>query len=323
MSLNYLDLIDKKILTELDKDARLSYSKLGKKIKVAKETVKYRIGQLQQNGMIKGFYTVINFSKLGFLIYRLYLRLENTSPEKEAEIIEFLTQSKNVVIFYRVNGSYDLALGVWARNSWEYSDFWTGFRIKFGEFFDYYHLSAITLYSEFSRGYFLPNPSDKTIFTTVSRTQTEALTELDFKLLNFLSNHARASVVEMAKALGISEVTAHNRFKNLVSKKIILGFRPIFDLSKLGREYYKVDLRLKKFDKIQEIKQAVLSHPNTIYAEETLVSSDLEFDVETKDFEAFIEMMDGFKTKFPNDVKSYTYYSRIKNYKTSYLPSAI
>ena len=43
MSLEDLDLIDRKILAELDKNARISYSELGKKIRVAKETVKYRI----------------------------------------------------------------------------------------------------------------------------------------------------------------------------------------------------------------------------------------------------------------------------------------
>ena len=48
MLLDTLDLTDRKILSELDKDARISYSELGKKIRVAKETVKYRITQLQQ-----------------------------------------------------------------------------------------------------------------------------------------------------------------------------------------------------------------------------------------------------------------------------------
>ena len=50
MSLDDLDSIDRKILTELDKNARISYSELGKRIRVAKETVKYRIAQLEKQG---------------------------------------------------------------------------------------------------------------------------------------------------------------------------------------------------------------------------------------------------------------------------------
>ena len=57
-----------------------------------------------------------------------------------------------------------------------------------------------------------------------------------------------------------------------------------------------------------------------IYTERSVISSDLEFDIEVENFEEFIKIMNSFKEKFPEDIKDYAYYSRIKNYKTSYLP---
>src|SRR3989338_6125652 len=99
MSLEDLDLLDKKILAELDKNARVSYSELGKRIRIAKETVKYRMQLLEKKGIVQGYYAVIDFSKLGYTIYRLYLKLSGTTPEKEREITEYLTNSKQVAVF--------------------------------------------------------------------------------------------------------------------------------------------------------------------------------------------------------------------------------
>ena len=324
MTLEKLDLIDRRTLSELDKDARISYSELGKKIRVAKETVKYRIMQLQKQGIIRGFYTVINFSRLGFILNRLYIRLQNTNPTVEKEITDYLIKSKNVAVFYRINGAYHLALGVWARDNQEHEQFWLDVKNRFGEYLSDYHLSLMTEYIEFSRLYLLNEngeEGEKTHFYTISKSEPEKLDELDFKLLNFLSNNARASLVEIAKRLDVSIVTVRYRLKNLTNKKIIIGFRTIFDLNNLGKEYYKVDLWLKKFEKEKEVRQHILSHPNVIYTEHTLVTSDIEFDVEVENFGKFIEIMDSFKAKFPEEIRDYTYYSLIRNYKTSYAPA--
>ncbi|HLD60119.1 MAG TPA: winged helix-turn-helix transcriptional regulator [Candidatus Bilamarchaeaceae archaeon] len=320
MSLQKLDLVDRKILSELDKNARQTYSEIGKKIRVPKETVKYRIGLLQKKKIINGFYTVIDFSKIGFVLYRLYLRLQNITPKIENELIDYLTKSK-VGICYQVNGKYHIALGVWVRDIWEYEEFWLDFKLKFGEYFADYSMSILTEYIEFSRTYLLQekNP-EKEMFVTLSRTTPEKLGITELKILEVLSNNARVSLVEIAKKLKVSIVTVRHHLKKLISKKIIIGFRPMLNLNSFGMEYYKVDLWFRKFGEVKEIKQNILSHPNVIYTERSVISSDLEFDIEVENFEEFIKIMNSFKEKFPEDIKDYAYYSRIKNYKTSYLP---
>ncbi len=322
MVLEELDSVDRKILIELDKNARISFSELGKRIRVAKETVKYRIRQLEKRNIIQGYYTVLNLSKLGQTLYRVYLRLQNTSPETESEIINYLVKSKNVSVLYRINGPFHLALGVWARDIWEYEEFWAGFKSNFGEYLSDCHASAVSEYLEFSRGYLSPNrTSDKEIFTTVTKSESEKLDETDIELLSFISNNARASLVEIAKQLKTSVVTVRYHLKNLINKKVVVGFRSVLNLSSLGMEYYKVDLWFRKFDRINEVRQNVISHPNIVYTETTLITSDFEFDLEVTSFSQFIEIMDSFRSKFPDDIKDYKYYSRIANYKTSYVPS--
>ncbi len=322
MSLEDLDSIDRKILAELDRNARISYSELGKRIRVAKETVKYRIANLEKQGIITEYYTVLNLSKLGFTMYRPYLRLQNTNAEIEKKMDEYLISSKNVAIFFKINGPFHIVLAVWAYDLWDYERFWFEFKQKFGAYLAEYQLSQITEYLEFTRPYFLPKTGEieKQVFTTVSKTEAEQLDELDYRLLGFISNNARASLVEIAKTLRASIVTARQHMKKLIDKKVILGFRATIDLNKLGKEYYKVDLWLRNFEQRGKIDSFVKSLPNVAYTERTVVTSDIEFDLEVSGFDEFIKIMNLIKERFPDDILDYKYYARISAMKVSYAP---
>jgi len=74
-----LDLKDKKLLYQLDINSRQSYKEIGKKIGLSKDAVSYRIKQLQEEGIIRQFHTVIDVGKLGLISFRLYLKFQNTN----------------------------------------------------------------------------------------------------------------------------------------------------------------------------------------------------------------------------------------------------
>src|SRR3989338_9273021 len=99
-----LDLKDRKILYELDIKSRQTYNEIGKKVGLSKDSVIYRINNLQKAGIIKQFHTVIDVGKLGFISFRLYLKLQNATPEKEVEIIEFLKHRKIVTWIVSIDG---------------------------------------------------------------------------------------------------------------------------------------------------------------------------------------------------------------------------
>ncbi len=319
MALENLDLTDRKILHELDKNARAPYSDIARKTRITKETVKYRILSLQKNGILKGYYTVIDFSKMGFTIYRLYIRLQNITPKKEVELIDFLKSAKQIAIFYQVSGQYNIALGIWTEDVSQFEEFWHEFRSLFGTYFASYQVSLLTRYEEFTRPYILPIASEKSIFVGLSQTKKEPLDSIDYSILTYLSSHGRATLVELAKHTKYSIITVRTHLKNLIKKRIIAGFRPIFDLEKLGYRYYKIDLWLSDYKRIGSIRNQVVSHPNVIYTENSLLSSDLEFDIEARNFEHFISIMNDFRSRFP-EIRDYHYYERIRNYKTNYIP---
>ena len=81
-----LDKKDKQILLELDLNARIPLTQLAKKVNLSPQTTKYRMEQLEKKGIIKRYVTFFDVSKFGYLYYRLYIRLENTTTEEEKEI---------------------------------------------------------------------------------------------------------------------------------------------------------------------------------------------------------------------------------------------
>jgi len=94
-----IDLQDRKILYELDVNARQSLSKIAKKTGMSKEVVNYRINKLVKDGVIRSFYARIETSKLGILAYRTFVRMQNLSPKKEQEFIDFIIKNPKIGFF--------------------------------------------------------------------------------------------------------------------------------------------------------------------------------------------------------------------------------
>src|SRR3989338_5909449 len=94
--MNELDQIDRKILYELDINARQSASQLARKLRKSKETVNFRINRLIKNGIIKGFYAITNTSKFGLYYYKVYLKFKNISSKKSDEILKYIHMQDNL-----------------------------------------------------------------------------------------------------------------------------------------------------------------------------------------------------------------------------------
>jgi hypothetical protein len=91
-----LDLKDRKLLRELDRNCRQSNSEIGKKIRLNKNTVNYKIKRLENEGVLSSYYAVIDNSKLGYFSFRSYLKFFNTTPEDEENIINWLKEDERV-----------------------------------------------------------------------------------------------------------------------------------------------------------------------------------------------------------------------------------
>ena len=73
-----LDLLDQKILYQLDLNSSQSFLDLGKKLDIPNETIAFRVKRLQKNGYIKNFVNTINVSNLNSFYYKFFFKFQKT-----------------------------------------------------------------------------------------------------------------------------------------------------------------------------------------------------------------------------------------------------
>ncbi|ACP34330.1 transcriptional regulator, AsnC family [Sulfolobus islandicus Y.G.57.14] len=109
-SFYYLDDIDKKILNILQQDSRIPFSRLAKMLNLSEATIYVRIKRLKENGVIRGFYTEIDFDKIGLSVVAFILI--KADPKKYDNILKQLVEMKEIYEIYDVTGEYYAVLKV-------------------------------------------------------------------------------------------------------------------------------------------------------------------------------------------------------------------
>jgi Lrp/AsnC family leucine-responsive transcriptional regulator len=116
-----LDEKDKKIIEQLQLNARQNISEIAKKTNLPRDIVKYRIKRLEQNKLVRQYHAFINPALLGYPLY-VYVgfSLLNINPEEENKFISFLKSKKQIIYVAKNSGKWDFSIGVAAK---DYNDF--------------------------------------------------------------------------------------------------------------------------------------------------------------------------------------------------------
>lgn len=111
-----LDKIDRKILLELDTNARESLSKIGQRLGIGKNNVQYHVNQLSKKGMIKKFVVQYSLAKLGLFLGKIYLQLSGLTKEEETALYAYLQKDKIISWVAKCEGRWDLMWGSYVEN---------------------------------------------------------------------------------------------------------------------------------------------------------------------------------------------------------------
>jgi len=117
----YFDELDQKIVQLLIKNARFSYSDIGKEVGISRVAVKARIQALEKKGVIEEYTTIINPQKISGAI-SCYFEIETLS-NSFTDVIEILNQNNIVTQIYRVTGKNKLHVHAVAASNSEMEDF--------------------------------------------------------------------------------------------------------------------------------------------------------------------------------------------------------
>jgi DNA-binding Lrp family transcriptional regulator len=110
-----LDGTDEQILAELGNDARATYAEIGERVNLSAPAVKRRVDRLLDNGVIRGFTTVVDRSALGWTTeaYVQVFRHGTIAPE---QLREAWIGIPEVISAATVTGTADAILHVLARD---------------------------------------------------------------------------------------------------------------------------------------------------------------------------------------------------------------
>lgn len=293
-----LDLKDKRILYELDKNSRLSSSQIAKKVKLNKNTVNYKIKRLEDLGVIKGYYAVIDSSKLGFLGVRIYLKFFNTTDENEKEIIEWLKKHNQIGVIAKIEQFYDLVFIVYMKNIYEFDKIWMEFKTKFRKYFWEERVQIFSKVFHYPRRYFFKDEKFTPTKQLIGEGGMVNYDELDFNILKILAKNSKTPLLEISKKLKTSPRTIAFRIKRLEDKDVIQAYRVYIDLEKIGYEYYKINFILNDFEKYGQFLQFCDMAPEIIYFDRTISEYDFEIDIEIKSKKELLDLLKEIKNKF-------------------------
>lgn len=125
---------DKLILKELYIDGRMPISKLAKKTKIQRDTIKNRINNMKKRGIIKSIMPSLNLENIGFpVLYKIDINLQNYNPKIEDSFIHYLKEHDNVIYLDNITGKFDLTVMIAAKNASEFANILKEIRNKYPE----------------------------------------------------------------------------------------------------------------------------------------------------------------------------------------------
>jgi DNA-binding Lrp family transcriptional regulator len=296
-----LDKTDRKILAELDKNCRIPTTKLAKIVMKSRQAVEYRINQLVKKGIITSFNAAFNPHKMGYKIYKIYLKLRNIPEEKE-RLFTYLRSSGIVYWMGECSGTWDLIFGVFSKSDYGFFELKNELISEFNKIIVDEEGGILVDVKQYAKMYFTNKIVPPTMFA--GKVVYNELDELDYAVLGEIVNNARIPINELAKKVNSTAIIVRGKLKKLEQKGIIIQYRIGIDLNKLGLELYKAIIRLDKYTKEDERKLlAYISNiPNVHYFIRNIWQ--IEPEIVVSSYQEYYNIIENLKKEFPYVIRT-------------------
>lgn len=320
--MNTLDLIDRKILYELDINSRIPITQLAKKIRQSRETTTYRINNLTKKGIIRKFVTMINPAKLGYSIYKMYFKFQNITREKEQEAIKWLINNKYIYWVAVAKGRWDLNITIFAKDIHMFEEIMSDFITKYGQYISEQEFNTTLKVGIMSKDWIIQNHKTYSKISYVGEEITNSdIDQKDVEILRIIANNARMPAIDIAKKINSTQKIVLYRLKQLENKRIILGYTASLNLEVLDMQFFKATI---SFNVLQEkTKQKIIEYcrndPNINFLIFCVGALPVELEIIVHNNNQFYDVMDRFKETFP-EMKGYETIIFPKEYKFDWMP---
>lgn len=264
----------------LAQNCRIPHTTIAQALKISKDTVSYRIKQLEKSKMINQYVLFIDVRKLGFTRYHILIRLGEGIKDKK-QVYERLTEHKNVMWINTFIGRFDIQIIVDAFDSFHLDKIreelfnLCGQKVK--DYIILTHLSdleftqlnpVLDIGTKFSKKL---DHSFSSILTTknfpVNKTFAKyGPDDTEIEILKRLADDPQESLIDISRKLKVDRQTVKKKIINLIEKGIILNFGGIPNLSKMNFVTYYLLVRIRQNTPAEILKKPFEKLNNIFYA---------------------------------------------------------
>lgn len=318
-----LDLKDRKILRELDMNARMNTKELAKKVGLSRQVVMYRIERMKKEGLLLGAIAIFDSAVVGQRWFRVVIRLQKITLEKKREVIEYFKKHPNTLWLGEVGGNWDFVINFVTEDQFSFNQIFEKVLEEWGTFIQKYEVLTYINVRDQERKYLLPKyeTEKNEIFHEMKRNKEVKLDELDKKIISILSKDVWLSSTQIGMKLKVNYKTIQQRIKEMEKNKIILGYRLLIHARKVGMESHMLFLGIHTYKPELEKKlNEFLRHPNVTFLVKHLGlwRIGLEFEVSSnKEFQDFLVEL---RTMFGEIISTYETFPIFEDHLVNYFP---
>lgn len=126
-----IDSANKKILSLLAVDARISAIQISKKTGLSNVSTISRMRKLEQAGIIQNYVIFLNHEKAGYSWYYLLLKLKGLTPGDDKHFFHFCTSHPNIWFHTTMIGKWDCLIGIDVEQDGEFKEILTTIKRDF------------------------------------------------------------------------------------------------------------------------------------------------------------------------------------------------
>lgn len=319
-----LDGLDRQILYELDVNSRQPDSSIAKKLKVKESEVSFRIKDMVDSGVISAFSPIINVYKFGYCPYRLSITFKNLSKEKQEDVFEALNAMDEVGWLVSCKGRWDMSVVVWAKDTYEFQEFFSNFLQKYGKFVEKKKVAVVHRLYLYSRTCLLGDEealkAEKK--EVISEGKLIKLSNEDWSLISALGVNARMDSQALSRVLEETPESISARIRSLLKKEVIHGFRIRPNYGLLGIKYHKVYLHLSEHSraKRKKLMDYARKNPYIVYIDEAFGGGDVELEFQVNQDETFFKQLAELRDKFDDVIRDQEVVTFKQEYKFKFNP---
>lgn len=290
---------ERKVLDILEDNCRLPANQIAKKTRLSPEGVLKIIKRLERRKIITRFNTKINYSRIGYNIYPVHIKLLKLNDEIIKMIKQIVAKHKTCVWYAFCEGEYELLLSFKIFSEKDKHDM-NQFLLDISDYVLEKEVSIVLYSFEISKSFL--NQDKGNFFPTFNHDLDKLdLSENEMKILNILRKNSREKALDISKKVNISARVVSSKIKRLRESKVISGFKTKINTATLGFQPCIALISLGNYNE-RELRRFMIycqQKRGINYLVRQIGKYDVELTIDVHDVNDFYKLMDDIRENFP------------------------